>query len=50
MLKNKMRALSQFVRNAGIEGTDITFEKITQPTPLQQKAIELLNVSLVCTQ
>ncbi|NEO33293.1 MAG: hypothetical protein F6K36_23285 [Symploca sp. SIO3C6] len=36
--------------NTRIEGTDITFEKITQPTPLQQKAIELLNVSLVCTQ
>ncbi|NER28000.1 MAG: IS1634 family transposase [Symploca sp. SIO1C4] len=36
--------------NTRIEGKDITFEKITQPTPLQQKAIELLNVSLVCTQ
>ncbi len=28
----------------------LTFEKITQPTPLQQKAIELLDISLVCTQ
>jgi transposase len=28
----------------------LTFEKITQPTPLQQKAIELLEVSLICTQ
>lgn len=28
----------------------LTFEKITQPTPLQQKAIELLDVSLICTQ
>ncbi len=28
----------------------LTFEKITQPTLLQQKAIELLDVSLICTQ
>ena len=28
----------------------LTFEKITQPTPLQQKAIDLLEVSLICTQ
>jgi transposase len=26
------------------------FEKITQPTPLQQKALDLLEVSLICTQ
>jgi len=33
----------------GLEAS-LTFEKITQPTPLQQKAIELLGVSLICTQ
>ena len=33
-----------------LEGADITFEKITQPTPLQQFALEKLEVSLICTQ
>ncbi|MGC9504023.1 IS1634 family transposase [Baaleninema sp.] len=28
------------------EGVDLTFFKITQPTPLQQKALDLLNISL----
>jgi transposase len=28
----------------------VIFEKITQPTPLQQKALDLLSVSLFCTQ
>jgi transposase len=31
---------------SNFEGADITFSKITQPTPLQQKAIDLLGVSL----
>jgi hypothetical protein len=30
--------------------TNLMFEKITQPTPLQQKALDLLGVSLFCTQ
>ena len=29
-----------------LEGADITFSKITQPTPVQQKALDLLGVSL----
>jgi hypothetical protein len=33
----------------GLE-TSLSFEKITQPTPLQQKALDLLEVSLICTQ
>jgi hypothetical protein len=28
----------------------LSFEKITEPTPLQQKALDLLSVSLICTQ
>lgn len=48
-----MADLATIVKNKfqsnGLE-TYLTFEKITQPTPLQQKAIELLEVSLICTQ
>lgn len=48
-----MADLATIVKNKfqsnGLE-TSLTFEKITQPTPLQQKAIELLDVSWVCTQ
>ena len=33
-----------------LEGNLISFEKITQPTSLQQKALNLLGVSLLCTQ
>ncbi|WP_293069102.1 MULTISPECIES: hypothetical protein [unclassified Moorena] len=29
-----------------LEGADLTFLKITQPTPVQQKALDLLGVSL----
>lgn len=39
---------NQFQSN-GLEAS-LTFEKITQPTPLQQKAFDLLEVSLICTQ
>jgi len=48
-----MADLATIVQNKfqsnGLEAS-LTFEKITQPTPLQQKAIELLEVSLICTQ
>lgn len=33
-----------------LDGNLISFEKITQPTVLQQKALDLLGVSLLCTQ
>ena len=48
-----MADLATIVKNKfqsnGLEAY-LTFEKITQPTPLQQKALELLEVSLICTQ
>ncbi|NEO25009.1 MAG: hypothetical protein F6K57_38815, partial [Moorea sp. SIO4A5] len=36
--------------NTKLEGKDITFEKITQATLLQQKALDLLGISVFCTQ
>ncbi len=42
IVKNKFQS-------SGLE-TSLMFEKITQPTPLQQKALDLLEVSLICTQ
>jgi transposase len=33
-----------------LTGASFIFEKITEPTPLQQKALDLLGVSLICTQ
>ncbi len=48
-----MADLATIVKNKfqsnGLEAS-LTFEKITQPTVLQQKAIELLEISLICTQ
>lgn len=35
---------------AVVAGQTIHFEKITQPTDLQRKALDLLGVSLICTQ
>lgn len=48
-----MSDLATIVKNKfqsnGLEAS-LTFEKITQPTLLQQKALDLLDVSLICTQ
>ena len=48
-----MADLATIVKNRfqshGLEAS-LTFEKITQPTFLQQKALNLLEVSLICTQ
>lgn len=33
-----------------LAGANLIIEKITQPTPVQQKAFDLLDVSLMCTQ
>ena len=48
-----MADLATIVKNkfqsSGLE-TSLMFEKITQPTSLQQKALDLLDVSLICTQ
>ncbi len=35
---------------AVVAGKKIVFEKITQPTSLQQKALALLGVRVICTQ
>ncbi|MEG4807327.1 IS1634 family transposase, partial [Microcoleus sp. F8-D3] len=35
---------------ATMEGASWVFDKITQPTTVQQKALDLLGVSLICTQ
>ena len=48
-----MADLATIVKNKfqsnGLEAS-LRFEKITQPTLLQQKALDLLEVSLICTQ
>jgi len=33
-----------------IKGASFVFDKITKPTPVQQKALDLLGVSLIYTQ
>jgi Transposase DDE domain len=33
-----------------LQGEKVTFDKITQPTALQQSCLDLLGVSLICTQ
>lgn len=33
-----------------LQGEKVTFDKITQPTALQQKALDLLGVPVICTQ
>ena len=33
-----------------VAGQKIVFEKMTRPTSLQRKALDLLGVSLMCTQ
>ena len=48
-----LQDLATIVKNkiqSHLSGANLTFEKITQPTPMQQKAFDLLGVSLMCTQ
>ena len=48
-----MADLATIVKNkiqSNCSDIPLSFEKITQPTPLQQKALDLLSVSLFCTQ
>ncbi len=48
-----LQDLATIVKNkiqSHLPGANLTFEKITQPTPMQQKAFDLLGVSLMCTQ
>lgn len=42
VVKNKIQST--------VAGTNFTFEKITEPTIVQQRAIDLLGISLICTQ
>ncbi|HLP87948.1 MAG TPA: hypothetical protein VK184_04995 [Nostocaceae cyanobacterium] len=35
---------------ATLDGAEFVFEKITEPTKVQQRALDLLGVSLICTQ
>lgn len=35
---------------ATLDGSEFVFEKITEPTKVQQRALDLLGVSLICTQ
>ena len=49
-LLNDLATITQNKIQINLQGEPITFEKITQPTPLQQKALDLLGVSLICTQ
>lgn len=45
--------LATIVKNqiqSTLAGTNFTFDKITEPTRVQQKALDLLGISLICTQ
>lgn len=42
LVKNKIQST--------IAGTNFTFDKITEPSRVQQAAIDLLGISLICTQ
>ncbi|BAY49807.1 transposase IS1634 family protein [Scytonema sp. HK-05] len=42
VVKNKIQST--------VAGTNFTFDKITEPTRVQQRAIDLLGISLICTQ
>ncbi|MFW5665768.1 MAG: IS1634 family transposase, partial [Coleofasciculus sp.] len=35
---------------SNIPGVNFDFDKVTEPTPVQKKALDLLGVSLICTQ
>lgn len=42
VVKNKIQST--------IAGTNFTFDKITEPSRVQQRAFDLLGISLICTQ
>lgn len=42
VVKNKIQST--------VAGANFTFNKITAPTIVQQRAIDLLDISLICTQ
>ena len=49
-LLNDLATITQNKIQINLQGERVTFDKITQPTALQQKALDLLGVSLICTQ
>ena len=49
-LLNDLATIAQNKIQINLQGERVTFDKITQPTALQQKALDLLGVSLICPQ
>ena len=49
-LLNDLATIAHNKIQINLPGETVAFSKITQPTPLQQKALDLLGVSLICTQ
>ncbi len=49
-LLNDLATITQNKIQINLQGERVTFDKITQPTALQQKALDLLGVSLICPQ
>ncbi|MDJ0591820.1 MAG: IS1634 family transposase [Pleurocapsa sp. MO_226.B13] len=49
-LLNDLATIAHNRIQINFQGDLVTFDKITQPTALQQKALDLLGVSLICTQ
>ena len=49
-LLNDLATIAQNKIQINLQGERVIFDKITQPTTIQQKALDLLGVSLICTQ
>ncbi len=49
-LLNDLATITQNKIQINLQGERVTFDNITQPTALQQKALDLLSVSLICPQ
>lgn len=49
-LLNDLATITTNKIQINLQGERVTFDKITQPTALQQSCLDLLGVSLICTQ
>ena len=49
-LMDDLATIAQNTIQSNCSEVPLSFEKITEPTPLQQRALDLLSVSLICTQ
>ena len=49
-LLNDLATIAHNKIQINLQGERVIFDKITQPTALQQKALDLLDVSLICPQ